>query len=183
MKRTKIGKSILSLLIVFAISLSLLSAVDYNAAAQSGFTELDISSANWDKAADGTWSISDENDTVKFTGTTAYLTGVTYSKALDVTEEVQIDIQIPDLQLVPDSWLGITFGKDGNSFNDTAKGATYLLNYKTENNIECQGGTGWNSCALSEKNTFIFRKTVTGWQLLVKNGRTASSDIANENGE
>lgn len=160
-------KKLLSMVLVVAMLMSVFQGVLPVMGAASNMVSVDASASKWTTV--GLVS-SDVSGGASFTCTTApYGTRSVLNTQLDVTEAVEFELKFTEENFASGEWFAIMFGQDASSFNNTAKGTTFLIYNKGDNVISCQqGGSAWRVYTYASANKFRFEKETDGWALYLK---------------
>ena len=164
----KTKRKLVSLILTFSMLISMFTGISLIARAGSTVKIVDASATNWTATR---LTASDVTGGAGFTGDAGtYGNGAVLNTKVDVSGSVEFDLKFTKEEMATDSCFGITFGTDTDSFNQPAKGITYLMYKKAANVIQCgQNPTGaWTEYPHQSVNSYRFVKGTDGWELYLK---------------
>lgn len=108
------------------------------------------------------------SNVVSASGKSVYGHGVSYKPLLDTTGKIEVDFRYTQVPAALE-WTAITLGLDNQSFNNPAKGVTFILFKKSNEHIATD--TTWYQFPFNEENRLFVSKESDRWDLLLENSQ------------
>lgn len=127
----KTKRKLVSLILTFSMLISMFTGISLIARAGSTVETVDASAANWTATR---LTASDVTGGAGFAGDAGtYGNGAVLNTKVGVSESVEFDLKFTKEAMETDSWFGMVFGTDTDSFNKNTKG---ILSVKRINSQE-----------------------------------------------